>query len=98
MKHWLLVWTLCTALWGRLNGPALDGDLCGGYAQQLDRRRSFSAWLSQSASGRVEEEVMRSQGRSHVEAVFSYLTGHCVSEACRLAQKSGMSASGMAAC
>ncbi|XP_023683557.2 nuclear pore complex protein Nup98-Nup96-like isoform X1 [Paramormyrops kingsleyae] len=91
VKHWMLVWTLCTALWGRLNGATLDadGDLCGGYGQQLDRRRSFSAWLSQSASGRVEEEVMRSQGRSHVEAVFSYLTGHCVSEACRLAQKSG---------
>ncbi|MFT7818437.1 nuclear pore complex protein Nup98-Nup96-like [Arapaima gigas] len=94
VKHWRLVWTLCAALWGRLGdtdsnmhpGTRLDGD----YSRQLERRRSFSAWLSDSAASRVEEEVARLQHQNHVEAVFSYLTGHRISEACRLAQKSGM--------
>uniref|UniRef100_A0A8C9VDT0 Nuclear pore complex protein Nup98-Nup96 n=1 Tax=Scleropages formosus TaxID=113540 RepID=A0A8C9VDT0_SCLFO len=93
LKHWKLVWTLCAALWGRLGEPDFNVDpgtrLDGDYSRQLERRRSFSAWLSDGAAGRVEEEVACSQHRSHIEAVFSYLTGHRISEACRLAQKSG---------
>ncbi|XP_036379424.1 nuclear pore complex protein Nup98-Nup96 [Megalops cyprinoides] len=92
VKHWRLVWTLCASLWGRLAEPELDAEPPGGYAQQLERRRSFSAWLAHSAAPRVEqdvEEVALSQHKSHVDAIFSYLTGHRVSEACKLAQKSG---------
>ncbi|XP_055728255.1 nuclear pore complex protein Nup98-Nup96-like isoform X1 [Salvelinus fontinalis] len=86
LAHWALVWTLCEALWGRL-GTTEPGT--SGYLQQLERRRSFSAWLSHSATQRIEEEVGLSQGGGHVEAIFSYLTGHRISDACRLAQKSG---------
>lgn len=56
------------------------------YEQQLERRRSFSAWLSRGASHSVEEEAGKGH---HVDAVFSYLTGNRISEACRLAQKEG---------
>ena len=59
------------------------------YEQQLERRRGFSAWLSRSAAPAIEQEVGRSQKGGHVEAIFSYLTGKRVSEACRLAQESG---------
>lgn len=59
------------------------------YEQQLERRRSFSAWLSRGASHRVEEEVALAGKGHHVDAVFSYLTGNRISEACRLAQKEG---------
>lgn len=55
----------------------------------MERRRSFSAWLSHSATQRIEQEVGLNQGGGNVEAIFSYLTGHRISDACRLAQKSG---------
>lgn len=82
------MWTLCEALWGRL-GTTEPEPGTSGYLQQLERRRSFSAWLSRSATQRIEQEVGLSQAGGHVEAIFSYLTGHCISDACRLAQKSG---------
>uniref|UniRef100_A0A4W5LLJ3 Nuclear pore complex protein Nup98-Nup96 n=1 Tax=Hucho hucho TaxID=62062 RepID=A0A4W5LLJ3_9TELE len=88
LAHWALVWTLCEALWGRLGTTEPEPDTSG-YLQQLERRRSFSAWLSHSATQRIEQEVGLSQGGGHVEAIFSYLTGHRISDACRLAQKSG---------
>ncbi|XP_067113030.1 nuclear pore complex protein Nup98-Nup96 isoform X1 [Osmerus mordax] len=95
LDHWEQVWTLCEALWGRLASPDTEAEAeaeAGGgsqYEQQLERRRGFSAWLSRSAAPAIEQEVGRSQKGGHVEAIFSYLTGKRVSEACRLAQESG---------
>lgn len=59
------------------------------YEQQLERRRTFSAWLSRGATGRVEEEVALAGKGRHMDAIFSYLTGNRISKACRLAQKEG---------
>ncbi|KAM9348606.1 nuclear pore complex protein Nup98-Nup96 [Symphorus nematophorus] len=91
LGYWSEVWTLCEALWGRL-GPAdqePDVEPPGEYEQQLERRRTFSAWLSRGATARVEEEVALAGKGRHTEAIFSYLTGNRISEACRLAQKEG---------
>lgn len=91
LGYWAEVWTLCEALWGRL-GPAEqepDVEPPGEYQQQLERRRTFSAWLSRGASCRVEEEVALAGKGRHTDAIFSYLTGNRISEACRLAQKEG---------
>ncbi|XP_051956163.1 nuclear pore complex protein Nup98-Nup96-like isoform X2 [Xyrauchen texanus] len=89
LAHWRQVWTLCAALWGRLNDQEVESEQNSDYQQQLERRRSFSHWLSESAARCIEEEVGLALQRNHVEAVFSYLTGHCISKACELAQKSG---------
>ncbi|XP_058271327.1 nuclear pore complex protein Nup98-Nup96 isoform X2 [Hemibagrus wyckioides] len=89
LGHWQQVWTLCEALWGRLGEQDLEPESGGGYREQHARRHSFSRWLSESAAQRIEEEVCQSKTQSHVDAIFSYLTGHCISEACRLAQKNG---------
>uniref|UniRef100_A0A8B9KKL9 Nuclear pore complex protein Nup98-Nup96 n=1 Tax=Astyanax mexicanus TaxID=7994 RepID=A0A8B9KKL9_ASTMX len=88
LGQWQQVWTLCAAIWGRLGDEEAEIEYSGDYQEHLARRRSFSHWLSESASQRILEEV-GSRGHSHVEAIFSYLTGHCISEACKLAQKSG---------
>uniref|UniRef100_A0A3Q2E9I9 Nuclear pore complex protein Nup98-Nup96 n=1 Tax=Cyprinodon variegatus TaxID=28743 RepID=A0A3Q2E9I9_CYPVA len=91
LAHWAEVWTLCEALWGRL-GPShqeSEPEPLGEYEQQLQRRRAFSAWLSHGASCRVEKEVALVGRSRHTEAVFSYLTGSRISEACRVAQKEG---------
>lgn len=90
LGYWAEVWTLCEALWGRL-GPddQPDGEMSSEYQQQLERRRTFSAWLSRSTTGRVEEEVAKAGKGCHTDAIFSYLTGNRISEACRLAQKEG---------
>ncbi|XP_072517838.1 nuclear pore complex protein Nup98-Nup96 [Salminus brasiliensis] len=88
LGQWQQVWTLCAALWGRLGDQDVETEHSGDYQEHLARRRSFSRWLAEGASQRIQEEV-GSRGHSHVEAIFSYLTGHCISEACRLAQKSG---------
>lgn len=45
--------------------------------------------MSRGASYKVEEEVALAGKGSHTEAIFSYLTGNRISEACRLAQKEG---------
>ncbi|XP_061658475.1 nuclear pore complex protein Nup98-Nup96 isoform X2 [Syngnathoides biaculeatus] len=85
LSYWCEVWTLCEALWGRqAHAEALDD-----YERQLERRRSFSAWLSRRTAHRVEEEAALAERGRHTEAVFSYLTGNRVGEACRLAQKEG---------
>lgn len=92
LGYWSEAWTLCKALWGRLGSADQDQDAetsGGDYEQQLERRTTFSAWLSRGASYRVEEEVALAGKGSHTEAIFSYLTGNRVSEACRLAQKEG---------
>ncbi|XP_045080240.1 nuclear pore complex protein Nup98-Nup96-like isoform X4 [Coregonus clupeaformis] len=90
LGHWAQVWTLCEALWGRLGSAETEPEPgTSGYLQRLERRRSFSAWLSHSATQRIEQEVGLNQGGGNVEAIFSYLTGHGISDACRLAQKSG---------
>uniref|UniRef100_A0AAQ5XIS9 Nuclear pore complex protein Nup98-Nup96 n=1 Tax=Amphiprion ocellaris TaxID=80972 RepID=A0AAQ5XIS9_AMPOC len=91
LGHWAEVWTLCEALWGRL-GPTdqePDVEAPSEYEQQLERRRTFSSWLSHGATCRVEEEVALVGKGCHTEAIFSYLTGNRISEACRLAQKEG---------
>ncbi|KAJ3589071.1 hypothetical protein NHX12_009919 [Muraenolepis orangiensis] len=93
LGYWAEVWTLCEALWGRLGSSEnLDPDDTESpdeYLQQLERRRAFSAWLSSGATGRVEEEIGHAGKESHIEAIFSYLTGGRISMACRLAQKHG---------
>lgn len=89
VKHWCLVWTLCEALWGHLKELAARLDEPSEYVLALERRKAFSRWLSQTASERVEEEVSLCQQDSPAEAVFSYLTGKRIGEACTLAQTSG---------
>uniref|UniRef100_A0A667Z4H4 Nuclear pore complex protein Nup98-Nup96 n=1 Tax=Myripristis murdjan TaxID=586833 RepID=A0A667Z4H4_9TELE len=91
LGHWAEVWTLCEALWGRLSpsDQEPEAEPAGEYQRQLERRRSFSAWLSRGAARRVEEEVALAGKGGHVEAIFSCLTGNRISEACRLAQKEG---------
>ncbi len=89
LAHWRQVWTLCAALWGRLGERDVETEQYSDYQQQLERRRSFSHWLSECAAECIEEEVGRALQRSHAEAIFSYLTGHCISKACKLSQKSG---------
>uniref|UniRef100_A0A673NKE5 Nuclear pore complex protein Nup98-Nup96 n=1 Tax=Sinocyclocheilus rhinocerous TaxID=307959 RepID=A0A673NKE5_9TELE len=89
LAHWRQVWTLCAALWGRLGDWDVETEQYSDYQQQLERRRSFSHWLSECAAECIEEEVGRALQRSHAEAIFSYLTGHCISKACKLSQKSG---------
>uniref|UniRef100_A0A665U985 Nuclear pore complex protein Nup98-Nup96 n=1 Tax=Echeneis naucrates TaxID=173247 RepID=A0A665U985_ECHNA len=91
LGSWSEVWTLCEALWGHL-GPADQEPVMetpSDYQQQLERRRTFSVWLSHGATCRVEEEVAAAGKGRHTEAIFSYLTGNRISEACRLAQKEG---------
>ncbi|XP_030055686.1 nuclear pore complex protein Nup98-Nup96 isoform X2 [Microcaecilia unicolor] len=89
VKHWCLVWTLCEAIWGHLKELEASLDEPSDYVQSLERRRAFSRWLSQTACERIDQEVAKSRHESHTEAVFSYLTGARISEACRLAQQSG---------
>ncbi|XP_041863790.1 nuclear pore complex protein Nup98-Nup96 [Melanotaenia boesemani] len=86
---WAEVWTLCQALWGRLGPSDPDSETPSDYEQQLERRRTFSAWLSHSAAHRVEEEVAVAGKGCHTDAIFSFLTGNRISEACRVAQKEG---------
>lgn len=89
VKHWSLTWTLCEALWGHLKEPDSQPDEPSEYIQILERRRTFSRWLSHTAAPQIEEEVSLTRKDRPVEAVFSYLTGKRISEACSLAQQSG---------
>uniref|UniRef100_A0A8C0TE48 Nuclear pore complex protein Nup98-Nup96 n=2 Tax=Canis lupus familiaris TaxID=9615 RepID=A0A8C0TE48_CANLF len=89
VKHWSLTWTLCEALWGHLKEPDSQLDEPSEYIQILERRRTFSRWLSHTAAPLIEEEVSLTRKDKPVEAVFSYLTGKRISEACSLAQQSG---------
>ncbi|KAM5223301.1 nuclear pore complex protein Nup98-Nup96 isoform 6-T10 [Hipposideros larvatus] len=89
VKHWSLTWTLCEALWGHLKELDSQLDEPSEYIQILERRRAFSRWLSHTAAPQIEEEVSLTRKDNPVEAVFSYLTGKRISEACSLAQQSG---------
>ncbi|KAM9220481.1 nuclear pore complex protein Nup98-Nup96 isoform 1-T1 [Dugong dugon] len=89
VKHWSLTWTLCEALWGHLKELESQLDEPSEYIQILERRRAFSRWLSHTAAPQIEEEVSLTRKDSPVEAVFSFLTGKRISEACCLAQQSG---------
>ncbi|KAH0625336.1 hypothetical protein JD844_033863 [Phrynosoma platyrhinos] len=89
VKDWYLVWTLCEALWGHLKELEACLDKPSEYVLTLERRKAFSRWLSQTAAERIKEEVSLSQNSNPAEAVFSYLTGKQIREACRLAQHSG---------
>lgn len=77
------------ALWGRLRDQDVKAEHREYYHEQLARRRSFSRWLAENAARSIQEEVGQAQPSRHMEAIFSYLTGNCISDACRLAQKSG---------
>uniref|UniRef100_A0A8C5M6P9 Nuclear pore complex protein Nup98-Nup96 n=1 Tax=Leptobrachium leishanense TaxID=445787 RepID=A0A8C5M6P9_9ANUR len=89
VKEWCLTWTLCEALWGQL--PELESSLetPSDYIKSLERRKAFSSWLANTTSARIKEEVSQYGSERHNEAVFSYLTGWKISDACRLAQSSG---------
>ncbi|XP_070605466.1 nuclear pore complex protein Nup98-Nup96-like isoform X1 [Erythrolamprus reginae] len=89
VRAWGLVWRLCEALWGHLK--ELEGRLDdpGDYGLRLERRRAFSRWLSRTAAERIQEEVSLQQNDNPAEAVFSYLSGKQIGNACRLAQQSG---------
>ncbi|XP_025029555.1 nuclear pore complex protein Nup98-Nup96 isoform X1 [Python bivittatus] len=89
VKDWGLVWTLCEALWGHLKELEVCLEAPSEYVLLLERRKAFSRWLSQTAAERVQEEVSLSQNNNPAEAVFSYLTGKQIGNACRLAQQSG---------
>ncbi|XP_016073611.1 PREDICTED: nuclear pore complex protein Nup98-Nup96 isoform X2 [Miniopterus natalensis] len=89
VKQWSLTWTLCEALWGHLKELDSQLDEPSEYIQILERRRAFSRWLSHTAAPQIEEEVSLTRKDNPVEAVFSYLTGKRISEACSLAQQSG---------
>ncbi|KAF6105221.1 nucleoporin 98 and 96 precursor [Phyllostomus discolor] len=89
VKQWSLTWTLCEALWGYLKELDSQLDEPSEYMQILERRRAFSRWLSHTAAPQIEEEVSLTRKDNPVEAVFSYLTGKRISEACSLAQQSG---------
>uniref|UniRef100_A0A8D2CWC3 Nuclear pore complex protein Nup98-Nup96 n=1 Tax=Sciurus vulgaris TaxID=55149 RepID=A0A8D2CWC3_SCIVU len=89
VKYWSLTWTLCEALWGHLKELDSQLDDPSEYIQILERRRAFSRWLSHTAAPQIEEEVSLTRKDNPVEAVFSYLTGSRISEACSLAQQSG---------
>lgn len=89
VKHWSLTWTLCEALWGHLKELDSQLDEPNEYIQILERRRAFSRWLSHTAAPQIEEEVSLTQKDNPVEAVFSYLTGNRIGEACSLAQQTG---------
>ncbi|XP_033001542.1 nuclear pore complex protein Nup98-Nup96 isoform X3 [Lacerta agilis] len=89
VKDWCLVWTLCEALWGHLKELEARLDEPTEYVLALERRRAFSHWLSQTAAERIKNEVSLAQNDCPAQAVFSYLTGKQISEACRLAQHSG---------
>ncbi|XP_021098892.1 nuclear pore complex protein Nup98-Nup96 isoform X6 [Heterocephalus glaber] len=88
VKPWSLTWTLCEALWGHLKDLDSQPGEPSAYTQILERRRAFSHWLSNSATAVIEEEVSIRKDNP-IEAVFSYLTGNRISEACSLAQQSG---------
>ncbi|XP_062344221.1 nuclear pore complex protein Nup98-Nup96 isoform X5 [Cinclus cinclus] len=89
VKHWCLAWTLCEAVWGKLKELEASLEEPSEYVLALERRRAFSRWLSETAAARIEDEVALSRHGSHVEAVFSCLTGKRIGEACRLAQQAG---------
>uniref|UniRef100_A0A1A7XNB2 Nuclear pore complex protein Nup98-Nup96 n=1 Tax=Iconisemion striatum TaxID=60296 RepID=A0A1A7XNB2_9TELE len=91
LGHWAQVWSLCEALWGRLcpSDQELDSEPHSDYEWHLQRRRAISSWLSHGASHRVEEEVSLSGKGRTTDAIFSFLTGGCISKACQLAQKEG---------
>uniref|UniRef100_A0A8C3U018 Nuclear pore complex protein Nup98-Nup96 n=1 Tax=Catharus ustulatus TaxID=91951 RepID=A0A8C3U018_CATUS len=89
VKHWCLAWTLCEAIWGKLKELEASLEEPSEYALALERRRAFSRWLSETAAARIEDEVALARHGSHVEAVFSCLTGKRIGEACRLAQQAG---------
>ncbi|XP_072183155.1 nuclear pore complex protein Nup98-Nup96 isoform X3 [Excalfactoria chinensis] len=89
VKHWSLTWTLCEAIWGNLKELEASLEEPSEYVLALERRRAFSRWLSETAAARIDEEVALTQHHSHVEAVFSCLTGRRIGEACRLAQQAG---------
>lgn len=89
VKQWCLTWTMCKALWGQLRELEASLDETNQYVERLQRRKAFSHWLAETAVDRIESEVVMHQKERPIEAVFSYLTGCRISEACRLAQRSG---------
>ncbi|XP_066444628.1 nuclear pore complex protein Nup98-Nup96 isoform X2 [Eleutherodactylus coqui] len=89
VKQWCLTWALCKALWGQLRELETSLGETNEYVERLQRRKAFSHWLAETAAERIEEEVALHCHERPIEAVFSFLTGCRISEACRLAQRSG---------
>ncbi|KAM4046585.1 LOW QUALITY PROTEIN: nuclear pore complex protein Nup98-Nup96 [Anomaloglossus baeobatrachus] len=89
VKQWCLTWTLCQALWGQLRELEARLDDDNKYVERLQRRKAFSHWLADTAAEHIEEEVALHRHERPIQAVFSFLTGCRISEACQLAQKSG---------
>ncbi|XP_063806920.1 nuclear pore complex protein Nup98-Nup96 isoform X2 [Pseudophryne corroboree] len=89
VTQWCLTWTMCKALWGQLQELETSLEESNEYVERLQRRKAFSHWLAETAAENIEEEVALHSHERPIQAVFSYLTGCRISEACRLAQKSG---------
>ncbi|XP_068122593.1 nuclear pore complex protein Nup98-Nup96 isoform X2 [Hyperolius riggenbachi] len=89
VKQWCLTWTMCKALWGQLQELEASLEETSEYVERLQRRKAFSIWLAETAAERIEEEVVLHKKEQAVQAVFSYLTGCRISEACLLAQRFG---------
>ncbi|KAG8453154.1 hypothetical protein GDO86_004828 [Hymenochirus boettgeri] len=89
VKHWCLTWTLCEALWGKLKELENSLEEPNEYVKNLERRKAFSSWIALTSEERIEEEASLYRQERHIEAIFSYLSGGRIGDACRLAQKSG---------
>ncbi len=91
LEHSQLVWKLMVALWGRLPDEDEQELDPSGYSFHKARREAFSQWLETGSWKRINREVQDSKFKDmgHIEAVFSLLTGHQISEACAAAQRSG---------
>ncbi|XP_041359202.1 nuclear pore complex protein Nup98-Nup96-like [Gigantopelta aegis] len=86
--HIRMVWNLCVALWGNL--PELREPDTSEYSKCQARREIVSRWLSSTADDKIKQEVQESQSKNqgHLLAIFSYLSGRNISEACSIAQAS----------
>lgn len=92
LEHTCQVFELMVALWGQLEGTEDDEDVDkSSYVHQKARRVAFSKWLAGTADEAVQREVQDSKFKDlgNIEAVFSLLTGHQISQACQVAQQSG---------
>ncbi|ELU16922.1 hypothetical protein CAPTEDRAFT_222010 [Capitella teleta] len=86
------VWSLCVALWGDVPRPAGQEASGDGYFEQLVRKEAVSSWLESVTEREVQVDALlanKHQGLSSALAVFAYLTGRRLDDACNRAQESG---------
>lgn len=88
MSHWCHVWRLGVVLWGRIPGLELGENST--YSEQMARRRAFSAWLQSCSLAKITGEVQQNnlEDSKYIDTIFSQLSAHKISEACRVAQRS----------